>query len=136
MSTAPDADMRKKLSPRYVIELSRKLRLTMTPAEKLLWERLRKRNMNGLRFRAQHPIGRYIVDFFCHEHNLVLELDGAIHKKQEPYDRVKDAYLKAFGYTVLRFTNDSIFHDMEHVLAQIQNGAHDTACNESAPAGF
>jgi len=88
--------LEKPFSPKYIIDLARELRKTETSAEKLLWEMLRDRKLLGLKFRRQHPIGRYIADFFCHEIGLVIELDGAIHENmdQKEYDAIRDEFMK------------------------------------------
>jgi very-short-patch-repair endonuclease len=77
----------------------------MTDAEKILWEKISKRKIDGLRFRKQHSIGRYIVDFYCFEKKLVIELDGDIHDSQKEYDHNRDNELTARGNTILRFKN-------------------------------
>jgi len=94
-----------RTSSPQTIAFARQLRKDMTDAEKLLWARLRRRALEGLRFRRQHPIGPYIVDFFCAEAGLIIELDGQIHSSQErsEHDRLRDAALRDHGLRVLRF---------------------------------
>ncbi len=70
--------------------------------------------------RRQHPVGRYIADFYCHECKLIIELDGGIHNERKEYDENRDNYLKAGGYTVLRFSNDEIENSLETVLESIR----------------
>jgi len=111
--------MRKKYSQKYVIKLAQELRKDMTNTEKILWSKLRKNQLNGLIFRRQHPIGRYIADFYCHELKLIVELDGCIHNKRKEYDKNRDKFLEAGGYTVLRFSNDEIENSIEDVLERI-----------------
>ena len=95
------------------------LRREMTEAEKVLWKHLRKGNQNGMYFRRQHPYGIYILDFFCFEANLVVEVDGKIHLKQKEYDLERTMYLEASGLIVMRFENEDINNRIEWVLELI-----------------
>jgi very-short-patch-repair endonuclease len=97
------------------------LRKNMTEAEKMLWSKLNKRQVNGLRFRRQHPIGKFIVDFYCHEKLLVIELEGAIHQKEEvkEHDEGREYELKKKGLNVLRFTNAEVMSDATKVIDSI-----------------
>jgi len=97
------------------------LRQELTEAEKVLWELLRGRKVNDLKFRRQHPLKNYIVDFFCYEIELVIELDGSYHNhpEQKEKDEIRDLHLKALGYKVLRFTNDDVFKDPKKILYKI-----------------
>ena len=113
------------------MNLAREMRTVMTEAEKELWSRLRRCQIEGLRFRRQHPIGRYIADFCCHESRLVIELDGGSHDTREEYDRNRDEYLTSAGYTVLRFTNEDVLHKIEEVIETIRNVAR--KCVSKAP---
>ena len=110
---------KKEYSPRYVIALARNLRNNMTDAEKILWEKISKRKIDGLRFRKQHSIGRYIVDFYCFEKKLVIELDGDIHDSQKEYDHNRDNELTARGNTILRFKNEEVINNIDYVLSRI-----------------
>jgi len=87
----------------------------------VLWELLRNRKLANLKFRRQHQIGDYIVDFFCAEHGLVIELDGAPHQQAErkKHDAKRDNYLRTLGHTVLRFTNYRVFDDTDNLLTEI-----------------
>ena len=80
-------------SPKYVVDLAREMRSGMTEAEKVLWSRLRRRQIDGLRLRKQYPFGRYIADFCCHELKLIIELDGEYHDARKEYDRNRDEFL-------------------------------------------
>lgn len=100
---------------------ARALRKYLTDAEQLLWRRLRKRQLNEHRFRRQHPIGRYIVDFVCLEQKLVIELDGSQHQDQQYYDDRRDKWLQSQGYSVLRFWNNQVMNELDHVLEAISN---------------
>jgi very-short-patch-repair endonuclease len=89
--------------------------------ERLLWSELRDRKLDGLKFKRQHLIGRYIADFVCLEKNLVVELDGGIHKLKQEADAVRDATLQTFGYRVLRISNDELMRDVPLVLQRIRS---------------
>jgi very-short-patch-repair endonuclease len=73
----------------------------------------------GAKFRRQHNIGRFIVDFYCHEAQLVIELDGKIHQMHQERDAERDAWMEASGLTVLRFENEAIWNQLECVLEEI-----------------
>ncbi len=98
---------------------ARRLRQQLTPAESVLWSALSRRQLVGLKFRSQHPVGRFIVDFYCPSCKLVIEVDGGIHVQQQDYDSVRTEQLEAFGYRVLRFTNEDVLNDLPTVLAHI-----------------
>ncbi len=98
---------------------ARKLRKDATFPERLLWSRLRRRQL-GVRFLRQRPIGDYIVDFFAATPRLVIEVDGLSHDDERfEYDSRRQTRLEESGYTVLRFTNDEILQDLDAVLDQI-----------------
>jgi type I restriction-modification system DNA methylase subunit len=103
------------------VERARELRRAATPAEVAMWELLRDRRFLGLKFRRQHQFGDYILDFYCDERKLVIELDGAAHESVErgKIDHKRDSYLKSSGLTVLRFENKELFDDPERVLSAI-----------------
>lgn len=101
---------------------ARQLRRDMTAAETVLWNCLRK-NGTGYRFRRQHPIGPYVMDFYCYELNLCIELDGDVHEKAmaDIHDGIRTEYLNRQGITVLRYSNDVVFKDVEAILNSIAN---------------
>lgn len=103
------------------IELSRQFRRESTKAEKLLWEQLRRRNFAGYKFRRQHPVEGYILDFYCAEARLAIEVDGNIHKNREQveYDCQRTIELAELGIEVIRFWNEDVEKDMERVKAKI-----------------
>lgn len=107
--------------PQYLIELVKVFRKHPTDAEAILWECLRDRRLNGFKFRRQHPIGRYVADFYCHEAQLIIEVDGEIHDQsdQRDYDRVRQAELEAQGLKVLRFKNERVIYETLQVLGEI-----------------
>ncbi len=96
------------------------LRKEMTPAEKKLWAVLRAERLDGVVFRRQHPIGRYIADFCSPRQKLIIELDGSVHRAQEEQDAERTVALTALGYRVLRFWNSRIMDDLPGVLAEIR----------------
>jgi very-short-patch-repair endonuclease len=91
-----------------------------TPAEALLWKALRGRQLGGFKFRRQHALGRYIADFCCVEQHLIIELDGPIHMTQRDQDDERTRQLEQLGYTVLRYPNERIEHDLDAVLAELR----------------
>ncbi len=97
------------------------LRNTMTPAEEELWRLLRKHKLGGRKFRRQHSIGNYIVDFYCASERLVIEVDGSVHDAAEAKasDQVRNEKLQQLGYIVLRIRNDEVFEAPELVLQKI-----------------
>src|SRR3989338_1429897 len=97
-------------------EADSSLRQRPTIAEQHLWKYLRRNRLLGFKFRRQHAIGRYIVDFLCHEQKLVIEVDGKIHDRQKVYDEQRDTYLKLYGYTIVRFSNDEVLHNPRSVI--------------------
>jgi very-short-patch-repair endonuclease len=104
-------------------QAARQLRQHLTPAEVQLWNALQRRQLVGLRFRCQHPVGRFIVDFYCPSCKLVIEVDGDIHSQQLAYDEARTEQLQSFGYRVLRFTNEEVLSDLQNVLACILKAA-------------
>src|ERR1700761_943564 len=90
------------------------LRSNMTEAEALLWNHLKGSNL-GAKFRRQHPLGIYIADFYCHQHKLVIELDGGIHDRPDvaKHDIERQTNIETDGIKVLRFKNEEIFEDLE-----------------------
>lgn len=99
---------------------ARKLRELQTPAEQKLWSVLCNRQVDGLKFRRQHPMGKFIVDFYCGSNRLVIEVDGGGHLDQEEYDAERTAWLEGQGYRVIRFTNLEILKDLNSVIEIIR----------------
>ena len=106
--------MKNKLNARY-------LRNNMTPQERKLWQILRKRSIYNYKFRRQYPIGNYIVDFICHEKNLIIEVDGGQHNtvSEKYYDTERTKFLESKGFKVLRFWNNDIDNNIEGVYQLI-----------------
>ena len=102
-----------------LLQRARELRQNQTPAEQILWECLRDRRLCDAKFRRQHNLGQYIADFYCRAAQLVIELDGEIHQTQQVRDGDRDQWMQTNGFTVLRFSNDDIFVNLEQVLSAI-----------------
>ena len=100
-------------------DFARENRREMTDAERWMWEHLR--TIPDVRFRRQHPIGDYIVDFVCLRLNLIIEVDGAYHNepKQQVEDTIRSEYLSEHGFLILRFTNEEVLYDTESVIQTI-----------------
>jgi very-short-patch-repair endonuclease len=101
---------------------SQELRKNMTDAERLLWSKIRMKQLKGLMFARQKPLGEYIADFYCHRAKLVIEVDGGQHFTNDTreYDRIRDEYLGSMGLTVLRFTNSDVIDNIEGVVSVIE----------------
>ncbi|MBE0410320.1 MAG: DUF559 domain-containing protein [Anaerolineales bacterium] len=105
---------------RPIQERARELRKDMTPAEKKLWSNLRNGQICGAHFRKQHPVGPFIIDFFCAKAKLAIEVDGGVHQSQIDYDLERSKWLvENKGYKILRFTNDQIESNIESVIEKI-----------------
>jgi very-short-patch-repair endonuclease len=104
-------------------ERSRTFRESMTDAEKLLWSKLRMRQIHDLIFYRQKPIGEYIADFYCPKAKLVIEVDGGQHYSDDgiEYDKTRDEYLSGLGLRILRFANADVLGNIEGVLKSVEN---------------
>ncbi len=102
-------------------QISRQLKSNMTDAEKLLWSRLRAKQLKGRQFYRQRIIGDYIVDFYCPKANLIIELDGSQHYAVEGIkkDKMRDNYIREQGYQILRFSDKEIFENLTGVIERI-----------------
>jgi very-short-patch-repair endonuclease len=100
---------------------ARNLRESQTKAETVLWHILRNRKVGKYKFRRQHPVGPFFVDFYCHKVLLVIEVDGKIHELDDvkQYDAERQEYLEALGHTVLRFTNEMVLEEPDKVVGEI-----------------
>ena len=103
-----------------ILQRTKKFRNRLTDAKIILWDYLHTRP-NGYRFRRQHPIRNYSVDFYCHRLRLVIEVDGSIHNREDirKSDRERENILASEGITVIRFTNDEIMNDRENAIQKI-----------------
>jgi very-short-patch-repair endonuclease len=101
-------------------QFARELRRPQTPAEATLWQHLRNRNLQ-FKFRRQHPIDFFIIDFYCADAKLLIEIDGESHFQptQMEYDQTRTEYLEALGYKLIRFTNDDVRYNLQVVLSRI-----------------
>jgi very-short-patch-repair endonuclease len=110
-----------------IFGFAKELRERETRSEQMLWEVLRDKKFMNLKFRRQHPISKYIADFYNHELKIVIELDGKIHDEQEQikYDIERDNYLKSQNIKVIRIRNEQIMLNMEEVLNTLE-----TICEE------
>jgi len=103
------------------------LRSKMTDAEMVLWSRLKNRNIFKVRFRRQHPVDIFVLDFYCHEIKLAIEVDGRIHLKREiqEYDEGRSHDIEKSGIKMLRFTNEQILNNLNEVQTTILNTIND-----------
>ena len=99
--------------------LARQMRTKPTPAEDILWQYLRNRQLLGYKFRRQHSIERFIVDFYCNEVSLVIEVDGPIHQYQKQEDTIRQAFIESQVLHILRFSDEDVCNNIEKVLNHI-----------------
>ena len=99
---------------------ARELRREQTPEEEAVWNCLRNRNFMELKFRRQHVIEGFVVDFYCHELRLAIEIDGSVHNKQKDYDELRQMLIEAKDIRFIRITNDEINRDMNILLERIK----------------
>jgi very-short-patch-repair endonuclease len=90
-----------------------------TPAEEKLWQKLRNKQLLGFKFRRQHSIDRFIVDFYCNEAQLVVEVDGEIHDYTQEEDAIRQEFLESLGLRVVRFRNEAVLSSIDGVLEGI-----------------
>ena len=104
-----------------IVDQCREQRKSPTEAESVLWEQLRNRNLGGYKFRRQHPIGGYILDFYCSEAKIGIEMDGSVYKEPEQivYDHQRSATLVELGVEVIRFWNSEVTDNCNDVLSRI-----------------
>jgi very-short-patch-repair endonuclease len=109
-----------------ILQLARDHRHPLTPAEAKIWSRVRNRNL-GFKIRRQHPIWRFIADFYCAEAKLVIEIDGDSHAEpdQEDYDRARTEWLESRGYKVIRIMNEDVYKHLEDTLKEIYLGCEE-----------
>ena len=121
MSISDDVTMFYGAKPE-IFEKAATLRNNMTAAEKILWNKLKDRNLFPFKFRRQHPIDIFVVDFYCHNAKLVVELDGKYHLKKDQfdYDSGRSAEIENRGLKIIRFANNDVFDDLDNVVLRIQ----------------
>lgn len=105
-----------------IFEFAKELRKSETDAEKKLWTALRNRRCAGLKFRRQHPVKEFIIDFYCHEYLLGIEVDGSVHENEfvKEYDLNRQAEIENLGITLIRFSNEEVLNKISKVLNKIQ----------------
>jgi len=113
----------KKDAKLRTIKGARILRKEMTAAEKRLWLYLNNRGMCGIKFRRQHPISGFIVDFYCPKNRLAIEIDGEIHDNQKEHDTARQSILESQGIRFLRFRNQEVLNNIDMVLKTIKRKA-------------
>ena len=118
----PDPEFLKHYAIEAMQDRARRMRKTATRSEDLLWQALRNRQLGGLKFLRQHPIGPTIVDFYCHERRLVLEVDGGVHLTAgaQEYDQARETYLENYGLSIVRCTATEVESDLVGVLEQLR----------------
>ncbi|EKD32892.1 MAG: hypothetical protein ACD_76C00122G0008 [uncultured bacterium] len=104
-------------------ERRRVLRLFQTKAEKLLWSKIKRKQLNGCKFRRQYGIGPYIVDFYCPEIRLAIEVDGPTHDNHlaKEYDDFRQRYIESLGIRVVRVYNEEVYCDIVSVISRIKS---------------
>ena len=105
--------------PQQLKIYSKQLKTEMTEAEKLLWSKIRRKQLNGVKFCRQKIVGNYIVDFLSFDKKLIIELDGGQHADQVEYDKKRTAFLEQQGFTVIRFWNTEVLLETDSVLEQL-----------------
>jgi type I site-specific restriction-modification system R (restriction) subunit len=121
-----------------LVKIARELRQNQTRAEEVFWQLVRNRKFMNLKFRRQHQIGNYIVDFYCNEYKLIIEFDGEVHDKEEQkkYDAERDNYLTSSGNRVLRFKNDVFLNNPESVFAKITESINPSPSGRGLGEGY
>ena len=117
----------------FMVRLTQRLRKHSTDSEQLLWKYLRSDIFQGLKFRRQHPLGLFVVDFVCLSHHLVVEIDGGIHLKRKRSDQAREEWLTKEGYRVLRFWDNEVFKNVEEVIRKIKNTCFSPSSISSPP---
>ncbi|MFB6317418.1 endonuclease domain-containing protein [Saccharicrinis sp. FJH54] len=108
-------------NPQYTKQTRRNLRNNPTSEEKRLWQYLKGRNLDGKKFRRQYGIGPYVVDFYCPECNLIVEIDGLIHQNEgnKKYDEERSRFLTENGFKIVRYTNEEVNKNIINVLKRL-----------------
>jgi len=129
--------MKKPRLPEHILNLCRTMRRTSTDAETRFWRCLRGRQLSGAKFRRQHPIGPYILDLYCHDAELAVEVDGGGHAEetQKERDVERTEYLEAHRIRVLRFWNNQVLANTEGVLEVIANALAARRTDTPLPSG-
>lgn len=117
------------MKDKKMTKIAKRLRKNMTDAEKLLWSKIRNRQL-GVKFRRQQPVGRYIVDFICFEEQIIIEVDGGQHS-QNKEDEIRDKWFMAKGFKVLRFWNNDVLRNVRGVVEDIREELLSPSLNPS-----
>lgn len=102
-------------------ELARQNRNNATLAEKMLWKQLKGKKLKGYDFHRQKPVENFIADFYCYTLRLIIEVDGSSHNEKQDYDEIRQRRLEDLGFTVLRFTNKDVLHNLEGVIKSLED---------------
>ena len=102
-----------------ILRRAQEMRRRMTPAEARLYKELNEGLVSGLKFRSQHAVGVWILDFYCPSIKLVIEVDGESHTNKQEYDEIRTSNLEAHGYCILRFKNDEVMNELPFVISKI-----------------
>jgi len=112
-------------SSKELKEIRQKLRRSMTIAEKKLWYRINRKQLDGFKFRRQHPFAkRFILDFYCPETGLSIEVDGGVHKLQRQRDEARQEMVEASGIKMIRFKNEEVLNNIDDVIERIRKELH------------
>ncbi len=114
--------------------LARQMRHEPTPTEERLWEYLRNRQVSGLKFRRQHAVGPFILDFYCSEACLAIEVDGSVHEYTVEEDALRQEFLENLGFKVLRFTNQEVLESLDTVIDRIKSAITNSITSDSSPS--
>ncbi len=125
----PPQHLWEKLQP-----LARQKRHEPTPAEDRLWEHLRNRQISGFKFRRQHVVDKFILDFYCPGACLVIEVDGSIHEYTVEEDAIRQEFLESLGFKVLRFSNQEVLEALDTVIAQIKSAIVQSKASDFTPS--
>ncbi|MBI2912829.1 MAG: endonuclease domain-containing protein [Chloroflexi bacterium] len=101
-------------------ESARRLRAESTRPEEVLWIALRNGQLDGRKFRRQHPVGGFVLDFYCHQEHLAIEIDGSVHETTIEQDRERQAILESLGIRVLRLTAELVEEDLDSAIKRIR----------------
>ena len=105
---------------RELLQVSKELRKPQTEAEEIIWEKLKSKKLNGLKFRRQVPYDTFVLDFLCPRKKVIIEIDGKIHLKTKFRDQERDEYFMEKGYKILRIKNEEVFNNVDSVLKRIR----------------
>lgn len=103
-----------------LLKFARELRKNGTIAEAILWQKLKNRQINNIKFGRQRPIGQYIVDFYCIAKKIIIEIDGITHELKFEDDKIRDKYLSDLGWKILRFDDEDVKNNLEWVIEEIK----------------